>query len=76
MDKNTLIKHYYEGLYENHFLQCYRAFIRGEEFYEELLGECIYDFFDFRRNPELFENLPESVKAAYDFTARKSLSLI
>ncbi len=71
MDKNNLIKRYYESLYENHFLQRYRAFILGDEYYEELLGECIYDFFDFRRNPELFESLPESVRTAYNYYREK-----
>jgi ribosomal protein L7/L12 len=66
MEKNDLIKLHYEEIYENHVLKTYRAYISNEELDddEELLGRCILDF---RRDPELLENLPESVRYAYDY---------
>jgi hypothetical protein len=66
MEKNDLIRLHYEEIYENHVLKTYRAYISNEELDEdeELLGRCILDL---HRDPELFENLPESVRTAYDY---------
>jgi len=66
MEKNDLIRLHYEEIYENHVLKTYRAYISNEELDEdeELLGKCTLDF---RRDPELLENLPESVRTAYDY---------
>lgn len=66
MEKNDLIRLHYEEIYEDHVLKTYRAYISNEELDddEELLGRCILDF---RRDSELLENLPESVRNAYDY---------
>lgn len=71
MENHNLIKRHYEELYESHTLKQYRAYIRNEESDEEvLLGRYLLDI---HRNPELLQNLPESVKASYAYYSGRDI---
>lgn len=63
---DELRKQYYEHLYESHVLKQYRAYIQNKEpdEDEELLGRYTLDL---RRHPEMLENLPESIRGAYNY---------
>lgn len=60
------IKKFYEDFYESYWLKVYRAYLKCEELDEDE-GFLEKEAFDFYRHPEMLQELPETVVAAYNY---------
>jgi hypothetical protein len=73
--QDDLVKKFYENFYESYWLKVYRAYLKGEDMYEDE-GFLEKESFDFYRTPEKINELPESVIAAYNYYREDSIGYV